>query len=349
MRFLFVAPLLLFVLAACVPRQAPPGPGALAAAIAPAPSETAEEQDFEIETEEVFITADGYALSLRAWLPEEPPTAVILALHGFNDHSTFIAPAAEVWAAEDAIATYAYDQRGFGTAPNRGLWAGAATYAGDASEAARLLRNRYPEAELFLLGESMGGAIALAAATGEEPAPVDGVILAAPAVFARETMPFGQRVSLYVISHTLPWLALKPTGVRIQASDNIEALIALGQDPLTIKRTRMDAVYGLVEAMDLALASAGDLQVPALLLYGEKDELVPPGATLTFWERLPEDQKDSQRRVLYPEGWHLLFKDLQGVTVYRDVAAWIEDPIAPLPSAADSEAQERLSVIVEGD
>ncbi|GAB5467382.1 MAG: alpha/beta hydrolase [Rhodospirillales bacterium] len=334
------------LLAACAPRIAPLGPGPGPAALETIPGE-------ETET---FVTADGYRLTLRAWLPETPaqaaPRAVVLALHGFNDHATFIAPAAELWAAESDIATFAYDQRGFGASPNRGIWAGAETYAEDARTALTLLRGRYPETPLFLLGESMGGAIAIVALAGEVETgaveegatrpPLDGVILAAPGVWARETMPFLQRASLFLVSHTLPWLALKPSGVRIQASDNIEALRALGKDPLTIKRTRMDAIHGLVDVMDQALASAQDLDVPALLLYGEKDELIPPTAMIELWRRLPRDTTD-QRRALYPEGWHLLFKDLQAKTVIRDVAAWIEDPDAPLPSGADAQAETRLA------
>jgi len=49
--------------------------------------------------------------------------AVILALHGFNDYANAFDGPGEIWAKE-GIVTYAYDQRGFGAAPERGLWPG---------------------------------------------------------------------------------------------------------------------------------------------------------------------------------------------------------------------------------
>src|SRR5258708_26031196 len=42
--------------------------------------------------------ADGAARPLRRWLPEGPPPAVILALHGVNDPSHALASARAPWA-----------------------------------------------------------------------------------------------------------------------------------------------------------------------------------------------------------------------------------------------------------
>lgn len=310
-------------LAACAPKIAPPGPELGQPVI----------EAREIAAVASYKTLDGYQTTLRQWLPADPPEAVILALHGFNDHSTFIAPAAELWQ-QRGIATFAYDQRGFGEGPNRGLWAGAEVMAEDSRALLRLLRQRYPETPLYLLGESMGGAVAIAALTGRGAPKVEGLILAAPAVRSRETLNWGFRASLYLISHSLPWLALKPSGAPVQASDNIEALRALGADPLVIKRTRMDSVHGLVDLMDLAQERALVLDEPLLLLVGEKDELVPGEAMELFWSRLPDDA-EGQRRATYTEGWHLLFKDLQAETVIEDVATWVKAPDQPLPSGSD--------------
>ena len=45
-----------------------------------------------------FIADDGTALPLKSWLPDGKPTAVILALHGFNDYSKAFAGAGVAWA-----------------------------------------------------------------------------------------------------------------------------------------------------------------------------------------------------------------------------------------------------------
>ena len=175
-----------------------------------------------------WVTADGLELPLRAWLPDEPPRAVILALHGFNDYSAaFEEPG--TWWAERGIATYAYDQRGFGEAPHRGRWAGSETMAEDLVNLAGLIRARHPGQPFFILGESMGGAVAMVAFAENPAFQVDGAILSAPAVWARSTMPGYQRIALEIVAHLVPWGYLTNEGVRIQASDNIEMLRALGR------------------------------------------------------------------------------------------------------------------------
>ncbi|MGH7062175.1 MAG: alpha/beta hydrolase, partial [Stellaceae bacterium] len=96
-----------------------------------------------------FVTADGQNLPLRGWLPPAKPKAVILGLHGFNDYSHAFADPAALWARQ-GIATYAYDQRGFGAAPDRGHWPGGVVLAADAAAASRVLRSLYPDVPLYL-------------------------------------------------------------------------------------------------------------------------------------------------------------------------------------------------------
>ena len=95
-------------------------------------------------TDAAVLAADGYRLPLRRWRPEgEPPRAVVVALHGFNDYSQSFSDAAEAWA-EDGILTYAYDQRGFGESDRPGIWAGGDTLAQDLATTARLVRAPSP-------------------------------------------------------------------------------------------------------------------------------------------------------------------------------------------------------------
>jgi alpha-beta hydrolase superfamily lysophospholipase len=280
-----------------------------------------------------LISDDGAVLPVRSWLPDGPPRAVVLALHGFNDYSkAFEDPAAE-WR-EQGIATFAYDQRGFGRAPYRGRWAGGERMARDAGIAVRLLRDRYPDTPLFLVGESMGGAIALTLATGDEPPPVAGLILAAPAVRGRQALGPLASSTLWFFGHTLPWYRLTGEGLNIQPSDNIAMLRELFEDPLVIKATRIDAIYGLVDLMDAAALAAPKLRTPTLVLYGANEEVVSVDAAREFIESLPKPPAPV-RVAVYAEGYHLLFRDRGAEAVIGDVAAWIRAPGEPLPSGAD--------------
>jgi alpha-beta hydrolase superfamily lysophospholipase len=286
-------------------------------------------------TDSALIAADGASLPLRKWLPRGGVKAVILALHGFNDYSNGFAIPAALWAGH-GIATYAYDQRGFGGAPLRQGWAGSATLAADAVTATRLLRAIYPGRPIYLLGESMGGAIAILAATGTDgvpPAEADGVVLSAPAVWGRATMEIWPRIALFAAVRFFPEMTLTGRGLGIKPSDNLPMLRALAKDPMVIKGARVATIYGLVDLMDTALAAAPRLDVPLLLLYGAHDEVVPRDALAQFVSGLPQSPK--RRLAYYRDGYHLLLRDLAGATVAGDIANWVFDRRAPLPSQAD--------------
>ncbi len=272
---------------------------------------------------------DGYRLPLRVWSGAQRPRKVVLGLHGFNDYANAFAPLGRELAAA-GITTYAVDQRGFGAAALPGRWHGSERLAADLRNLVDLLRARHPEARLYVAGESMGGAVVLAA-TAQGPLPVDGLILIAPAVWSRDTMPWYQRLALEGAVRTLPWLKLTGEGIRISPSDHIEMLQAMGADPLVIKATRVDALWGITDLMDRAQAAAGRLQTPALLLYGEQDKIIPKNAFCRFLAKLPGTDP-GLTFVLYEHGWHMLPRDRQGARVRTDIAAWLDDPEAPLPS-----------------
>ncbi len=280
-----------------------------------------------------FTMADGALLPYRDWLPDGPPSAVVLALHGMNDsRDAWEIPAPDL--VQAGMAVYAPDQRGFGNAPDRGRFASPDLMAEDAATMARELRHRYPHARLILMGESMGGAVLMHLAAMPDAPKVDGYVLVAPAVWGRDEMNVFLRAGLFVLAGVFPWATATGSFAHVVPTDNHAALVRLSDDPLTIHDTRFDAIRGLVNLMDAALADAPDMRTPALFLYGGKDELIPKRATVATWRALPP----GVRKAYYPDGYHLLLRDRDRATVINDVIAWIEDPAAPLPSGADRAA-----------
>ncbi len=313
------AAILVMVLGACATQLEPPGPDVMRAT----------------ETSDAFVMPDGMRLPYRVWLPKGRPVAVALALHGMNDsRDAWEIPGPEF--ADAGIAVFAPDQRGFGATASRGYWPGTEGLVDDARTMARLLRQRYPDVPLYLMGESMGAAVLMVLATGPAPPHVDGYVLSAPAVWGRAQMNVFLRGMLWVASRAMPGFALENRGyVKVTATDNRAALERLSKDPLTIHRTRVDSVRGLVDLMDAALASAPKFHERALFLYGGKDDLVPKPATVATWEALPPH---GPRRAYYAEHYHLAMRDLQRETVINDVITWMKDPRAPLVSGADRAA-----------
>jgi len=278
---------------------------------------------------DAFIMADGAKLPLKMWPSNGPPKAIVLGLHGFNDYANAYLEPATTWA-ESGILTYAYDQRGFGGAPHRGKWAGVDTMVGDAVEISRLLKIKYPNIPLVLVGESMGGAIALNAMQ-DDGLMADRIILSAPAVWGRQVMPWYQRWPLWLAAHTVPSLTLRPR-LKITPSDNVQMLRALGRDPLIIKSTRIESAWGLTNLMEAAYEAVPNIKRDSLILYGKREDLIPENAWNGVISRLPEDEPKAWRLALYDNGYHMLMRDLQADVVLADIVSYILDKDADLPS-----------------
>jgi alpha-beta hydrolase superfamily lysophospholipase len=297
-----------------------------------------------VVSDDVIQARDGARLPLRRWDAEgqetNKPRAVIVALHGMSDYSNAFDLPGKVWA-KRGITTLAFDQRGFGRSEKPGIWAGGDAMRADLDDAVSAARARYPGVPVFVLGESMGGAVVLTALASAAPtradasadAPTlkaDGVILVAPAVWSRGDMPLLYRTALFLGAHLVPGMILSNQAagrvVTVTPSDNVPMLRMLGRDPLFQKKTRTDTLFGLVNLMDEARTAPQDIKTapPILFLYGANDQVIPAKPTEAVIAALrsqsPKVPLDVKR---YEHGWHMLLRDLEGESVDNDVADWI--------------------------
>jgi len=311
----------LLAVAACAPRLQGLGPAATTGFIEP-----------RIEMD-AFVTRDNLRLGLSRWEAEDPH-AILIAAHGMNDYgNAFVASGA--WWAERGISTYAYDQRGHGRSPQRGIWPGNDLVTQDFADFIEVVRRDHPGLPVFVLGHSMGGAVVITT-LAEGRAQVEGVILVAPAVWGWSTIPFPLDFALWLTAHTVPMLTVTGESLNRWPTDNIDVLRAMASDTNMIFETRFDALYGVVSLMDQAYIDADKVSPPVLLLYGEQDQIIPPKPVSDVIERMCPDR----RVAIYADGYHLLLRDLEAEIVRNDIAVFIDDPAAPLPSAAEGRGRE---------
>jgi alpha-beta hydrolase superfamily lysophospholipase len=196
-----------------------------------------------------------------------------------------------------------------------------------------LIRQRFPHAVIAVAGVSMGGAVAIDAFASDRPPVADRLVLLSPAVWGWSSQPLSYRVALWTMAHTAPALQLNPPTFitnNIRASDNTTELIRMGRDPNLLWGARMDALYGLMNLMQKGWAETGRLKVPTLYAYGAHDQIIPKQAAFHAAAALPA----GDRTAYYANGYHLLLVDLENPKVWDDVAAFIRNPAAPLPSGA---------------
>jgi len=257
-------------------------------------------------------------LELRAWDAPGEPEAVILALHSFGDYSAAFRLAAPDLAAA-GYQVYSFDQAGFGTRMLAdGRWAGEDRLVADAAGAARRLAERHPGKPLFLLGESLGGAVAMLVASRHPEAPVNGLILAAPAVREGIRLRYGWNVLIASAATVAPGYHLDVE--RAPDDPDLEPAAARrrASDPLVMQQVRMDTYWGLIQLADSASDEAGLISVPTLLLYGDRDTSVPAVGIQRLRQRLGP-HGDYQT---FPQGPHLLLQGRHWPKVTTAIKRW---------------------------
>ncbi len=280
-----------------------------------------------------FVSFDGAPLGLSVWnVADGEPDIVVVGIHGMGDYAEAFYLAAPFWA-ERGVTTYAYDQRGHGRSPRRGVWPKEELLRQDLRTAVDIARRRHPDAVIAVVGHSMGGAVAMTAFASDDPPAADRAVFAAPGLRGWGALPVPYSVSLWMSSRLRPgWVVKPPKRVQrsITPSDNTEMLRKVSADPLMVYRTRIDAVHGVVSLMERAHDAAPRLPENTLMLYGANDEIIPAGGVARTAKRLPAHV----RTAYYETGYHMILRDLQAETVWTDVLAFLRDPDAPLPSAA---------------
>ncbi|MBS1049261.1 alpha/beta fold hydrolase [Gluconobacter japonicus] len=270
--------------------------------------------------------SDGAHIPLRIYPAAHPLKAIVLALHGFGDSRDaweFFAPPLST----AGIEIVAPDQRGFGATQDAGGWSSTTQMVEDVREELAWLHSRYPDLPLYVMGESMGGAVALLLAT-DPPPELSGTILLAPAI-----MKIGEpwQTVLDGIDTVAPHWKLDGSAVPGErvASDNIHALRRMYFDPLTQHSSTVHPLAGLTHLMTAAFNAAPHVRTPMLMVFGGRDQFVLPPYTARFLKRLPA----AVRLDEFPTAHHLISRDKR-ITA-QDVASWILTSDQALPSGGD--------------
>ena len=275
-----------------------------------------------------FELSDGSSLAGRVWHHDQP-RHIVLGVHGFNDHSKAFEPLAQHLRRELGATVYAYDHRGFGANPTPGIWPGSDPLLSDLRQIATQLRQRHAGLPFTVVGESMGGAVVWVAASEPPGLQANQLVLKAPAVWGANSMPWYQRLSLKFMNAVAPDMTLTGRGVQslgITPTNDPDVSRELSRDPLFIKATRINSLAGVTDLMGRAQALTLTPPQRSLVLYGLRDRIIPPPPVCDWLTHLNAAGASSTGLdfVIYPDGWHLLTRQLQTREVLRDMQHWIE-------------------------
>ena len=278
-----------------------------------------------------YLLNEDYNYNFKTWDSEDETKLIILAIHGFNDYSnSFLIPAQ--FFSKFQITTTSYDLRGFGANKDAKKWFPLKIHIFDIKKIIFELKKKNPEKKIFLLGESMGGAILLSLVSQEKYLPIEGVILVAPAIWNFSELNPIKSFILKNFSRLFPKLNISGKGlIKVQASDNIEMLKQLSKDKYFIHKPNLESIYGITVLMDLAFKSAKNyLKNPSydtLIIVPLLDEIIPRKPIKSLFSEY-EIRRNIEKKVdlaVYDKNYHMILRDLDGNRVTREIKEWIFD------------------------
>ncbi|MDZ4837946.1 MAG: alpha/beta fold hydrolase [Candidatus Melainabacteria bacterium] len=270
-----------------------------------------------------------------SWLPTEKPRAAMLCIHGFSLHKgCFAAFGKEM--AKDGVAVYAMDLRGFGELKDTKSTNSSLDFDGclvDIKIVLETIHKNHPGLPVVILGESMGGALALRA-TAFYPELIDGLIASVPARDRYGLSSGETKVGLKGAVNTIfggydkkVHNAALGAVQKISAKDDVRA--EWTKDPLMRTDFSLKEFVQLDKFMSGNLAAA-DLvkKTPVLFVQGTNDKLIRPAGTWKLFERL---NTANRQMVFSKNSEHLLFEEGQfKPDDLTFVTTWIDRNIAAL-------------------
>lgn len=273
--------------------------------------------------EGTFAGAGGLSLFRRWWRPADP-RAVLVNVHGLGDHSGLypMLPARLVPA---GIAVHMLDLRGHGRSGGQRAYIDRwDDFRTDLDSFLSLVRAAEPGLPVVVVGNSLGGLIVLEWALTAAP-PVAGVVAVAPAI-GDLAVPRPLLLLARALSSVWPRFSLE-TGLDLGGiSRDPAALQAILSDPLFHRAGTARLATEVEAAIARVRRLAPTLAVPALLLHGTADRMVPPSGSRAFAAAAPAR---FVTHLEYPGAYHALFADLDAPRVLDDLLRWVEDVTGP--------------------
>ncbi|XP_040851249.1 monoglyceride lipase isoform X2 [Ochotona curzoniae] len=300
-----------------------------------------------------LVNADGQYLFCKYWKPTGTPKALVFVSHGAGEHCGRYEELAQMLVGLHLL-VFAHDHVGHGQSEGeRMVVSDFHVFVRDVLQHVDLLQKDHPGLPVFLLGHSMGGAIAILTAA-ERPGHFAGMVLISPLVLASPESATTFKdypkivkgmvektsrlimvwtplllwvLAAKVLNLVLPNLSLGPIDSSVLSRNKTEVDL-YNADPL-ICRAGLKVCFGiqLLNAVSRVERALPKLTLPFLLLQGSADRLCDSKGAYLLMESAKSQDKTLK---IYEGAYHVLHKELPEVTnsVFHEINAWISQRTA---------------------
>lgn len=302
--------------------------------------------------EEMVNNARGMKLFTCRWLPpkSQPVKALVFICHGYAVECSVTMRGTGVRLAQAGYAVYGVDYEGHGK--SEGLQGYVPSFDllvndCDAFFTAAVASTPNTDLPRFLLGESMGGAVALLLHRAR-PSYWSGAVLVAPMCkIADEMKPHPVVVSvLRAMTSIIPTWRIVPTADVIDAAYRVqEKRDEIRANPYCYNaKPRLKTAYELLRiSLHVENNILKKVSLPFLIVHGGDDKVTDPSVSdLLYRSAVSQDKKLN----LYPAMWHALTsgETVDNINVvFKDIIAWLDQRsgASPAPTTSSSEMEQK--------
>jgi acylglycerol lipase len=261
----------------------------------------------------------------QKWVPESEPLAVLLIVHGYDDHSGRYMNIVNRFVTK-GIAIYGLDQIGHGKSEGtRGYVRKFEDFTETLQIFVRLVRNNQVGKPIFILGYSMGGLITSIYLIDNQKE-FAGAIIISPAIEIPETNQF--KIFLFkILSAILPKAGFMSFEDEDISRDQ-DVVEDYKNDPLAYRgKMTVRLAEGCLDSTIRLSKEGNRITLPVLLLQGSADRMVNPKNSQMLFNLI--QSKDKQLK-LYEGLYHELFNEPEREIVFTDMEDWLNRQIGRL-------------------
>jgi acylglycerol lipase len=258
-------------------------------------------------------------LFYQGWLAEDNPKAILVVAHGVAEHSGRYAGLAE-HLTSSGLDVYSFDYRGHGRSEGmRCFVEHFQDYAEDLHTFFGLVQKLNSGKKIFLLGHSMGAAVALSYAINNQHG-LAGLIVSGIPIKPFPHVPWAVVVGIM----PLAWLGPK-RGFRQLDSSSIsrdpKVVLAYDNDPLVFRgklTTRL--TIELLRTAHRLPGQVRQIEIPTLIIHGGMDKISDPEGAKIVYNRIGSAKKELK---IYDNLYHEVLNEPERVQVMKDIEIWI--------------------------
>lgn len=251
-----------------------------------------------------FVNKDGLYIHWVKWLPipgvHPQLKGIVVLCHGIAEYARRYEHVAQELTRK-GFAVIAVDHQGHGQSEgDRCYFKKMEDLADDVLQLVRQEAPKHPDADLFLLGHSMGGCVAMHTYL-KSPELWKGMCLSAPALGHDPNLPTALRPIARALGKILPKLpiAMLDSGGLLHSQSDLDAYMNSSLVPNMPVRARVAAEF--MNSFDFFQQSLHRVTTPTLIMHGDADTLCHVGNSVKAHDLISSVKS---KLVLVPGGYH---------------------------------------------